>query len=419
MTQFVLLSVVVLLGHLGWWVFCYNRINATALPRRFIKRCELGIILLILTIPVVMAATHWSVLTAMWHDQPLDAAAPVLSLWIIWSIGTVFILGPMWLESRLWLVPPKNLTHHESHCVNVADQVSEPLTGKWISHAARRLPMNEITHLSVTRKRLVLEREFPLSWQQLTIGHLSDLHFTGQLTPAFYHYVVERMQEMQPDMLVITGDIIDKDHCLDWIEPILGRLSAPLGRFFLFGNHECRLTSIAAAAQRMDAIGWTDLGRQDGSIDPETHDADPLHTVGRPKIILCGNENPWYERHEGDHWESGPLSAADSGDALKIGLSHTPDQHPWARSLGLDLLLAGHTHGGQVRIPGVGPLIAPSRHGSRFASGVFRLPPTLMHVSRGLAGTQPLRWRCPPEISLLTICPIAANVRTFSAACPS
>ncbi len=302
--------------------------------------------------------------------------------------------------------------------MQVAEQVEQPLTGKWISHLARRLPLNEITHLSVTRKTLQLEREFTPAWQQLTIGHMSDIHFTGQLTPAFYHYVVERMQALEPDLLVITGDIIDKDFCLDWIAPILGRLSAPLGCYYLFGNHELRLADVQAAADKMDAIGWIDVGRQDATIDPSSLDYDQS-MAGRPSIILTGNENPWLERHTGNYWSTGPVAEADADESLKIGLTHSPDQYPWARQLGLDLLLAGHTHGGQVRVPGIGPIVAPSRYGSRFASGVFRLPPTLMHVSRGLSGTQPLRFRCPPEISLLTIVPAKPSSASRHAARPS
>ncbi len=352
-----------------------------------------------------MAATHWSLLASVVAGQPVTSAAPVLTFWILWSVGCVLVLGPLWIESRFWLVPPKNLKQQAMDCVRVSEQVSEPLTGKWISHLARRLPLNEITHLSVTRKTLQLERTFPVAWQQLTIGHMSDIHFTGQLTPAFYHYVVERMQALEPDLLVITGDIIDKDYCLDWIAPVLGRLSAPLGCYYLFGNHELRLREVRAAAERMDAIGWVDVGRQDVTIDPSSLDYDQS-MLGRPGIILTGNENPWLERHSGQsYWTRGPLSESVADESLKIGLTHSPDQFPWARQLGLDLLLAGHTHGGQVRLPGIGPIVAPSRHGSRFASGVFRLPPTVMHVSRGLAGTQPLRFRCPPEISLLTIVP--------------
>lgn len=404
MLQLGLFLLVVLLGHVGWWVYLYNRINSTALPRKLIKRCEVLIVCVIVTLPIVMLLTHWSTFVSALNGQPTTASVPFLAFWFIWSIGCVAVLGPFWLESRIWLWPPKNLKQLSSERVNVADKVTEPLTGKWISHIARRLPLNEITHLSVTRKTLQLERELPVGWQQLTIGHMSDIHFTGQLTPAFYHYVVERMQALEPDILVITGDIIDKDHCLDWIAPILGRLSAPLGCYHLFGNHELRLSDVQAAAAKMDAIGWIDVGRQDVTIDPSSLDYDQS-MAGRPGIILTGNENPWLERHTGEYWAAGPLAQDDAHESLKLGLTHSPDQFPWARQLGLDLLLAGHTHGGQVRLPGIGPIVAPSRHGSRFASGVFRLAPTVMHVSRGLAGTQPLRFRCPPEISLLTIVP--------------
>lgn len=402
MIKFVLLALVVLLGHLGWWIFCYNRINATALPRRFIKRCELLIIALIFIIPLVITISHWHVLSAVARGQAVASAGPVLTLWAVWSIGTVLVLGPLWLESRFWLLPPKNIIAQHTERVNVEQLLDRPLTGTWLSRALRHLPLNEITKLSVTRKSLVVERSFPCRWQALTIGHMSDLHFTGQLLPDYYHYVIERMQGLSPDILVVTGDIIDKDHCLEWIEPILGRLAAPLGCFYLFGNHERRLSRASDAAERLDTLGWHDLGSRDAVVEPS---AAVVAMPGRPRIILCGNEQPWFERHSADHWQSGPLAAPDADIALKIGLAHTPDQHPWARELGLDLMLAGHTHGGQVRIPGIGPLVAPSWYGSRFASGVFSLPPTLLHVSRGLAGTQPLRWRCMPEISLLTICP--------------
>ncbi len=66
-------------------------------------------------------------------------------------------------------------------------------------------------------------------------------------------------------------------------------------------------------------------------------------------------------------------------------------------------MLAGHTHGGQIRFPRIGPILAPSRYGVRFASGVFHLPPMVMHVSRGLSGLQPLRFNCPPELARLVL----------------
>ncbi len=402
MIQFALLGLLVLLGHVGWWVFCYNRINATPLPRKLIKSIELSIVAIIVGLPLVIAVCYWQELWQLASGVAVDQSLPGLTMWCTWSLLSLVLLAPMWLESRFWLIPPRHIIDSQSHDVDVAKELGQPVTGKWISHALARVPFNEITHLSVTQKCLQLDRDFEVPWHSVKIGHLSDLHFTGQLTKPFYRYVIGRMMELAPDIIMVTGDIIDKDYCLDWLDELLGPLSAPLGCYFLFGNHEKRLSDVRVAAERLNAIGWIDVGASDATVDS----ASIWQSERRlPRMIVCGNERPWFERHTGEYWSTGPLAEADAEQALRIGMAHTPDQHVWARRLGLDLLLAGHTHGGQVRVPLIGPIIAPSRYGSRFASGVFHLAPTLMHVSRGLAGTQPLRWRCLPEISLLEVLP--------------
>ena len=132
-----------------------------------------------------------------------------------------------------------------------------------------------------------------------------------------------------------------------------------------------------------------DLGRRWTQIEVE----------GCP-IVLAGNELPWF------------VPAADMSDCpasdgksspLRILLSHAPDQLPWARGNKIDLMLAGHTHGGQVQFPVVGPVLSPSRFGVRYASGTFYEQPTLMHVSRGISGTRHLRINAPPELTKLKL----------------
>jgi uncharacterized protein len=88
---------------------------------------------------------------------------------------------------------------------------------------------------------------------------------------------------------------------------------------------------------------------------------------------------------------------------LRSALSHSPDQIEWAQSNDVDLLLAGHLHGGQIRIPIIGPILAPSRRGVEYSSGVFLIPPTIMHVSRGISGEVPIRMNCPPEVTKLVL----------------
>ncbi|HVY58387.1 MAG TPA: hypothetical protein VHA77_11100, partial [Xanthobacteraceae bacterium] len=81
----------------------------------------------------------------------------------------------------------------------------------------------------------------------------------------------------------------------------------------------------------------------------------------------------------------------------------------WARRRRYDLMLAGHTHGGQIRFPIIGALLAPSIYGTRYAGGLYYKSPTLMHVSRGVSGLFPVRYNCRPEITLLRLVGTAAT----------
>jgi predicted MPP superfamily phosphohydrolase len=133
----------------------------------------------------------------------------------------------------------------------------------------------------------------------------------------------------------------------------------------------------------MNAAGWVDLGGR--ALDRSLR--------GVPATLI-GNEHPWFKR---------PRLNPDCEGRFRLLLSHSPDQIWWARRHNVTLMLAGHTHGGQGRLPLLGPLLSPSFHGSRYASGSFFKPPTTLHVSRGLSGTHLLRINCRPELSLLTL----------------
>jgi predicted MPP superfamily phosphohydrolase len=117
--------------------------------------------------------------------------------------------------------------------------------------------------------------------------------------------------------------------------------------------------------------------------------------------LMAGLELPWFGSYPIVPAVSAPSPSARS--LFRVLLSHTPDYLPWARQEQYNLMLAGHNHGGQIRLPGLGALITPSSYGSRYASGLYHEPPTLLHVSRGLSGLPPLRLNCPPEIALLVL----------------
>jgi predicted MPP superfamily phosphohydrolase len=155
--------------------------------------------------------------------------------------------------------------------------------------------------------------------------------------------------------------------------------------YFVLGNHDLRMGDIGRLRRELQSLGYIDVAHGTHSFE--------LHN----RIIqLAGNEFPWF----GQPVEP-PLRTPDVG--LRILLSHSPDQFGWAIDRDFDLMVAGHTHGGHIRLPLVGPIVCPSRYGVRFAGGVFYKAPTVMHVSRGISGMDPLRFNCPPEVTKLVL----------------
>jgi predicted MPP superfamily phosphohydrolase len=134
----------------------------------------------------------------------------------------------------------------------------------------------------------------------------------------------------------------------------------------------------------MMELGWSDIAGAARTID-----------AGRSSFLLGGDETPWFGQHP-------PLDREIAG-MPRLLLSHTPDVFPWGAGAGIDVILAGHNHGGQVLLPGIGPVYTPSVYGCRYPAGVFASHRTAMHVSRGLAGRHPLRIGSRPEITRLTI----------------
>lgn len=361
------------IGHFALHLTIYNRINATGLPRSVIKIVKWFFLAICLIVPIVVVWRWPPTPTPMW-------------LWIYGGLCvlTLVYYGPKWLLSRPALNSDAFEVQRAVQVIDVQKEIGQELAVTRKCRFYASLPLNQIFQLSVEQKELPVIG-LPKSLDGYKLAHLSDIHLTGHVSPKFYEYVIQRAVQWQPDLIAMTGDILDKKMCLDWLPACFQNGSAVHGCYFVLGNHDLRIRDPRVIRQRLSEIGWRDVGGDRHVID-----------VNGTDIELLGNESPWFPAVEYPHSER-------PGDHFRLLLSHSPDQIPWAASRGVHLMLAGHTHGGQGRLPWIGPVFSPSYFGSRYASGTFYIEPTTVHVTRGLSGVHLMRINCRPELALLTL----------------
>ncbi len=372
-----------LIGHFGIHVAIYNRINGLGIPRQRIKRIVKVFFASAVSIPMIVGVLYFDSLKSVLIDG--DATVhfpPLLSVYAVVCLASWIYLGIPWLLWRPILGIERVAAKRKVEVVDVPRVVNKPLALTAKCKFESKLPLNQIFDLAIEQITLPVEG-LPEKLDGYRIAHLSDIHLTGDVHPDYAKYVVTRATQWQPDMMVITGDIIDRQPCVDWLPEIFAPAEARDGCFYVLGNHDTRIEDSRQTRHAMDLAGWTDLGTNSVTCQ-----------LRGQAVRIIGNEYPWFDRPQ--------LEPHDGGE-FRILVSHSPDQIWWARRHGIHLMMAGHTHGGQGRLPLIGPILSPSFHGSRFASGDFYKAPTTMHVSRGLGGVHLMRIHCRPELSLLTL----------------
>ncbi len=246
---------------------------------------------------------------------------------------------------------------------------------KWSSNDSLRLTLSEWS---------VSIADLPSELDGLTILHLTDLHFAPTYGRRFFEEAISTAigDGPEPDIVAITGDFIDDDSCIAWISPVLGRLQARIGKFAILGNHDF-LHDVSGLCEELENAGFTMLESEWRTIDIEG-----------TRLAIGGTTAPWGVDIS--------LKAVPEAE-MRLLLSHTPDQAYRAARLDVDLMLCGHNHGGQVRLPVIGPILMPSLYSRRFDRGFFRIGKTLMFVGQGLGAKDPLRIGCLPEIARITL----------------
>jgi hypothetical protein len=383
-----ILLLLALLGHAALWVGMLNRIHAVGIKRKKVNWVTIIGLAMLPVVPLVVVVAVVA-LGLNWHISRLPKTGPwwpLLYLVPCWGLGLAVSIR--WLLRKIANRNPGALVSDRSRDVDVAAKLGHRPVDGIVGRMLGLVPGEQCLVARLHEKSLELPR-LPDALDGLRILHLSDFHFTGRIQPAYFEEVVRLANETPADLIALTGDFVDMTACIDWIPSTIGKLSARHGVYFVLGNHDRKVVDVARLRRALVDCGFVDLGGRWQALE-----------IGGRTIILAGNEMPWL----GPLPDLSDCPGSDSDDwPLRILLAHTPDQWPWAVRNDFDLMLAGHTHGGQVCLPLIGPIFCPSNAGVEMASGVFYKLPTVVHVTRGLSGEFPLRWNCPPEVANLIL----------------
>jgi uncharacterized protein len=394
-----------------WFAWAWRLIGAVAWPgpRSLLQGVWVVAVLVVLATRLVLLGVR---------VIPRQAARPwaraVARIWLIAScLGFLAVTAVGAIE---WLSRPAMAALPAAQAARI--EPARRALFRYATYLAGGLPLLAAAYGATAGRRWyrVVTVEVPISGlpsrlEGLRIVHLSDLHIGDFMPRAAIRRAVDLANTVKPDLAVLTGDLItsERDPLEDGITE-LSRLQAPLGVWGCHGNHE-RWSGVEARAQALFQRYGMHLLRQQcvelswhgGAInligvDDQRERARP----GEPSSMLRGVERLVRR------------------DVPNILLSHNPDTFPRAAALGIELSLAGHTHGGQLRFALGGRQWSPASLVTPFAAGLYRLPfgpegrgdevaacppkSAFLYVNRGL-GTfgLPVRLGVPPEITVLTL----------------
>lgn len=229
---------------------------------------------------------------------------------------------------------------------------------------------------------IVVEEALPATFDGYRIAHVSDLH-----NSVLWKKTIIRLKEAEPDIICITGDLVDANHAD--VEKALAFIAeavkiAPC--YYIPGNHEKKLDEsvLAGLVDGLTSLGVTVL------LDKEA-----VLISGEDEISLVGHG--WSDTED--------IAALSGFDGYSILLAHHPEYFADYVAAEYDLVLSGHAHGGQFRLPFIGGLIAPGQgFFPEYDSGMYTDGNTDMIVSRGIGNSIiPVRFHNRPEVILITL----------------
>ncbi|HKU22613.1 MAG TPA: metallophosphoesterase [Terriglobales bacterium] len=255
---------------------------------------------------------------------------------------------------------------------------------------------HDTTALKITRLQLPLRR-LPPRFDGLRIVQLSDFHYDRYVDVRVITSAVQAANQLQPDLVVLTGDFVTQGPFTGQYDPpsardaepcsqILSRLRSRLGIFAVLGNHDY-YTDPNVVAEILRSRGFRVLRNQSFAVE---ENGARLWIAGVNDVVAGADDL------------EAALQQVPPSEPVVL-LAHEPDFADWVPPHRVDLQLSGHSHGGQIVLPVIGPPYLPPL-ARKYPWGLRRLGPLTLYTNRGVGTiTLPVRFNCPPEITLFTL----------------
>ncbi|HLE87202.1 MAG TPA: metallophosphoesterase [Candidatus Brocadiaceae bacterium] len=224
----------------------------------------------------------------------------------------------------------------------------------------------------------------PKRFGGMSIVQLSDIHHCEYVPREFIRKCVWKVNTLSPDIIVLTGDFVYGSNAfIPSVAEELSELKSKEGVYAVLGNHDNKELTFDILSKK--------------GIHVLINEHIPLYRK-KDYLFIAGVDDLWRGNMDLD----ATLKGMD--DKPKILLSHNPDAIEMIKHTGIDFVMAGHTHGGQVCLPLYGPPVVYSKFGARYAAGLFHEEKTIMYVNKGIGVSNfPVRFFARPEITLFTL----------------
>lgn len=239
--------------------------------------------------------------------------------------------------------------------------------------------------------------DLPPAFAGLRIAQMSDFHGGSQVSPAYLQEAVELTHKQKPDVIVLTGDFVHKgfEH-VERVARVLGHLHCPLGVFAVLGNHDFSVRNALGIRRYRHlhrAVSQALVRHGIRVLQNETH---VLQRHDR-QLYLTGIEDLWSRVCDPER-----ALANLAPTTPRIVLAHNPCTIERLGSHRCDLMLSGHTHGGQVNLPGLGR-VTLGPNGRRYAAGLYTYRDSLLYVNKGVGFGFRVRFGVRPEVAVFNL----------------